>query len=150
MELDRSADSVEIGPPEIGFGGLQPTTIFQSTVTRPGASRRRCARPPVGHGDLGRRHRLSGAADRQFLLGLAGRKARHRDLQDHLSLAMCLQHEVSAGPARLIIHALSLSRRCRQKVPLAGAGQADLDRAADLVREEIFDPNDVGVPFRSR
>ena len=30
VELNRSADSVEIGPPELGFGGPQLTMIFQS------------------------------------------------------------------------------------------------------------------------
>ena len=31
MELERSADSIEIGPPDTGFGGLQPTMISQSS-----------------------------------------------------------------------------------------------------------------------
>ena len=73
---------------------------------------------------------------------------------------MCLQHEVSADTAWLIIHVPSLSRRCLKKMPLAGAGQADLDRAVDLARLErrlrrggrpaghrsVGDPEDTAVP----
>jgi len=52
VELDRSEGSIEIGPPEAGFGGLQPTIVFNpsvepknaqlpstSTSTRPTATR---------------------------------------------------------------------------------------------------------------
>ena len=32
VELDRSEGSIEIGPPEAGFGGLQPTIVFNPSV----------------------------------------------------------------------------------------------------------------------
>ena len=73
--------------------------------------------PLVGHGDLGRLHRLPVAPDRQFLLSPAGSPARHRDLQDHFCLLVHLQDEASAHPARMVIHAPSLSRRCPKEVP---------------------------------
>ena len=38
VELERSADSIEIGPPDTGFGGLQPTMISQSSRVREPAS----------------------------------------------------------------------------------------------------------------
>ncbi|MEP7025111.1 MAG: VOC family protein [Actinomycetota bacterium] len=28
VELDREEGSIEIGPPDVGFGGLQPTIVF--------------------------------------------------------------------------------------------------------------------------
>ena len=31
VELDRVDDSIEIGPPEAGFGGPQPTIVFDRT-----------------------------------------------------------------------------------------------------------------------
>lgn len=31
VELDREEDSIEIGPPDAGFGGLQPTLILSPT-----------------------------------------------------------------------------------------------------------------------
>jgi catechol 2,3-dioxygenase-like lactoylglutathione lyase family enzyme len=33
VELDRDAESIEIGPPGVGFGGPQPTIIFSRTDT---------------------------------------------------------------------------------------------------------------------
>lgn len=32
VELDRSEDGIEIGPPEAGFGGLQPTIVFNPSA----------------------------------------------------------------------------------------------------------------------
>ena len=41
VELDRSADNVEIGPQDSGFGGLQPTMILQSS-SGPGTGKLAC------------------------------------------------------------------------------------------------------------
>jgi hypothetical protein len=41
VELDRSADNVEIGSQDSGFGGLQPTMILQSS-SGPGTGKLAC------------------------------------------------------------------------------------------------------------
>ena len=49
VELDREDGAIEIGPPDAGFGGLQPTIILSPSSNRgpeaPAAHRRQPGRP---------------------------------------------------------------------------------------------------------
>jgi catechol 2,3-dioxygenase-like lactoylglutathione lyase family enzyme len=77
-ELSRDADSIEIGPPETGFGGLKPTIVLQSCpVPTPGRLRLHFDVSPVGSDQEAELARLLAAGARPADIGQRGDEGWH-------------------------------------------------------------------------
>lgn len=78
VELDRDADSIEIGPAEAGFGGLQPTIILsRSTDPRPGRLRLHIDINPVDQDQDEELERLLALGARPVEVGQTGKEQWH-------------------------------------------------------------------------
>lgn len=78
VELDRDADSIEIGPAEAGFGGLQPTIILsRSTDPRPGRLRLHIDINPVDRDQDAELERLLALGARPAEVGQTGEEQWH-------------------------------------------------------------------------
>lgn len=78
VELDRDADSIEIGPAEAGFGGLQPTIILsRSTDPRPGRLRLHIDINPVDREQDAELERLLALGARPAEVGQTGEEQWH-------------------------------------------------------------------------
>jgi catechol 2,3-dioxygenase-like lactoylglutathione lyase family enzyme len=77
-ELDRDADSIEIGPVGTGFGGLQPTIVFQAhPAPTPGLLRLHFDVSPVGCDQDAELTRLLAAGARPADVGQRGDEGWH-------------------------------------------------------------------------
>jgi catechol 2,3-dioxygenase-like lactoylglutathione lyase family enzyme len=78
VELERAEDSIEIGPADAGFGGPQPTIVFQSCPEpRNGKLRLHFDVSPVGCGQDAELARLLAAGARPADIGQQGDEGWH-------------------------------------------------------------------------
>jgi catechol 2,3-dioxygenase-like lactoylglutathione lyase family enzyme len=78
VELDREDGAIEIGPPDVGFGGLQPTLILgPSSDPRPGKLRLHIDVNPVDRDQDAELERLLALGARHADVGQTGEESWH-------------------------------------------------------------------------